>query len=142
MDDRIKVLFHNKDAAGVNYFRTNTPAIQLERDHSDKFHVEINSDLDFNDPTVVEYLKSFHIINYHRQLVGGVDNMIRLKNELSAAGVILVMDIDDYWHLDKTHPFYRASIDQKLHQDIVDNIKIVGTEVICVQGCDINEDPS
>ena len=124
MDDRIKVLFHNKDAAGVNYFRTNTPAIQLERDHSDKFHVEINSDLDFNDPTVVEYLKSFHIINYHRQLVGGVDNMIRLKNELSAAGVILVMDIDDYWHLDKTHPFYRASIDQKLHQDIVDNIKI------------------
>jgi len=124
MDDRIKILFHNKDAAGVNYFRTNTPAIQLERDHSDKFHVEINSDLDFNDPNVVEYLKGFHIINYHRQLIGGVDNMIKLKNELSAAGVIMVMDIDDYWHLDKTHPFYRASIDQKLHQDIVDNIKL------------------
>ena len=46
MDDRIKILFHNRDAAGVNYFRTNTPAVQLERDHSDKFHVEINSDLD------------------------------------------------------------------------------------------------
>jgi glycosyltransferase involved in cell wall biosynthesis len=124
MDDRIKILFHNKDAAGVNYFRTNTPAVQLERDHSDKFQVEINSDLDFNDPSAVEYLKSFHIINYHRQLIGGVDNMIRLKNELNAAGVTLIMDIDDYWHLDKTHPFYRASIDQKLHQDIVDNLKL------------------
>lgn len=124
MDDRIKILFHNKDAAGVNYFRTNTPAVQLERDHSDKFHVEINSDLNFNDPNTIEYLKGFHIIHYHRQLVGGLQNAIQIKNVLSEAGVTLIMDIDDYWHLDKTHPFYRASVDQKLYQDIIDNIKL------------------
>ena len=124
MDDRIKILFHNKDGAGVNYFRTNTPAVQLEKDHSDKFHVEINSDLDFNDPKTIEYLKSFHIIHYHRQLVGGIQNAIQIKNVLSEAGVTMVMDIDDYWHLDKTHPFYRASIDQKLYQDIIDNMKL------------------
>lgn len=124
MDDRIKILFHNRDGAGVNYFRTNTPAVQLERDHSDKFYVEINSELDFNDQSTIEYLKSFHIIHYHRQLVSGIPNMIKLKNVLSEAGVTLVMDIDDYWKLDKTHPFYRASIEQKLDEEIIDNMKL------------------
>lgn len=124
MEDRIKVLFHNRDSAGVNYFRTQTPAVQLERDHSDKFYVEINPDLDFNDPKTIEYLKSFDIINYHRTLINGVPNMLKLANELKQAGVTLVMDIDDYWLLDRSHPFYRTSLDQKLHFDIIDNLKI------------------
>lgn len=124
MEDRIKILFHNRDAAGVNYFRTQTPAIQLERDHSDKFYVEINPDLDFNDPKTIEYLKTFNVINYHRTLVNGVPNMLKLANELKKAGVTLVMDIDDYWILDKSHPFYSISVDQKLHLDILDNLRI------------------
>lgn len=124
MDDRIKILFHNRDGAGVNYFRTNTPAVQLERDHSDKFKVEINSELDFNDPNTIEYLKGFHIIHYHRQLISGINNMIKLKNTLKEAGVILIVDVDDYWHLDKTHPFYLMSKEQKLHEEIIDNLKL------------------
>lgn len=123
-DDRIKILFHNRDAAGVNYFRTNTPAVQLERDHSDKFNVEINSELNFNDPATIEYLKGFHIIHYHRQLISGSVNVVQLKNVLKEAGVTLVMDIDDYWMLDKTHPFYRASLDQRMHEEIIDNLKL------------------
>ena len=124
MDDRIRVLFHNKDVAGVNHYRTNTPAVQLERDHSDKFHVDINSDLNFDDPNTIEYLKSFHIINYHRQLISGTQNMIKLKNILKEAGVILIVDIDDYWYLDKSHPFYATARQQKMHEEIIDNIKL------------------
>jgi len=124
MEDKIKVLFHNRDAAGVNYFRTQTPAMELERYHSDEFRVEINADLDFNQPETVEYLKTFHIIHYHRQLVPGTPNAIRLANELKAAGVILVMDIDDYWHLDKSHPYYSISRERKLYEEIVDNLKL------------------
>lgn len=123
-DDRIKILFYNKDVAGVNYFRTNTPAVQLERDHSDKFNVEINSDINFSDPNSIDYLKSFHIIHYHRQLVSGTQNMIKLKNMLKEAGVILIVDIDDFWHLDKNHPFYGESVRQKMHEEIIDNLKI------------------
>lgn len=124
MEDRIKVLFHNKDTAGVNYYRTQTPAIQLERDHSDKFHVDINPELDFNDPKTIEYLKSFDIINYHRSLIHGTHNMLKLANELKKAGVVLVMDIDDYWTLDKSHPFYNISMQQQLYLEIIDNLKI------------------
>ena len=42
---KIKILFFNRDAAGVNYYRTLTPAQQLERDHDDDFQVEINPDI-------------------------------------------------------------------------------------------------
>lgn len=124
MEDKIKILFFNADASGVNYYRTNTPAIQLQRDHSDKFYVDITNELDFNDPKTIDYLKSFHIIHYHRQIVDGADNMLRLKNELSNAGVIMVMDIDDYWYLDKTHPYYASALKDKMHENIIDNLKI------------------
>ena len=122
MEDKIKVLFHNRDAAGVNYFRTQTPAMELERYHSDKFRVEINGELDFNKPETIEYLKSFHIIHYHRQLIAGTPNALKLANDLKRAGVILVMDIDDYWHLDKSHPYYSISREKKLYEEIMDNI--------------------
>jgi hypothetical protein len=41
MSDKKRILFYNLDASGVNYFRTETPAIQLNKDHSDDFFVEI-----------------------------------------------------------------------------------------------------
>ena len=124
MEDKIKVLFHNRDAAGVNYFRTQTPAMELERYHSDKFRVEINGELDFNKPETIEYLKSFHIIHYHRQLIAGTPNALKLANDLKRAGVILVMDIDDYWHLDKSHPYYSISREKKLYEEIMDNVML------------------
>ena len=124
MTDKIKVLFFNRDVAGVNYFRTSTPAQQLERDHSDKFRVEINPDLDLTKPETIEYLKSFHIIHYHRQLAGDTNQEIQLANLLREAGVTLVCDIDDYWELDKTHPFYILSRDQKMNERIIDSLKI------------------
>lgn len=124
MDGKIKILFYNLDSAGVNYFRTQTPAMELERNHSDEFHVEINSQIDFNDPSYVEYLKSFHIIHYHRQLVPDPKIMVNLAAELKKSGTILILDIDDYWMLHPKHPFYSMSKDQKLHEPIIENLKI------------------
>jgi len=124
MDGKIRVLFHNLDGAGVNYFRTLTPAMELERNHSDQFYVEINPTLDFNDPTIIEYLKSFHIIHYHRQFVNDTRQMISLASELRKSGTILIVDIDDYWKLHKKHPYYQMSIENNLAVPILDNLKI------------------
>lgn len=120
----IKILFYNRDGAGVNYYRTLTPAMELERNHSDKFHVEINPEIDFNNPKISDYLKTFDIIHYHRQLHPNTSMMIKLAKELKDSGVKLVVDIDDYWNLDKTHPFYSLSKEKKLHLEIIDNLKI------------------
>lgn len=124
MDGKIRILFYNLDGAGVNYFRTQTPAQELERNHSDEFYVEINPQLDFNDPNIVEYLKSFHIIHYHRQFLSDTAQMLKLAEELRKSGTVLIADIDDFWKLHKLHPFYNMSQEKKLHVPIVENLKI------------------
>lgn len=124
MDGKIKVLFYNLDGAGVNYFRTQTPAMELEKYHSDDFHVEINNQIDFNDSEFIEYLKSFHIIHYHRQLVPDPKMMYNVAKELKKSGTILILDIDDYWHLHKKHPFYGMSVEKKMYEPIIENLKI------------------
>lgn len=124
MEEKIRILFHTLDTAGVNYFRTQTPAIELEKNHSDEFYVEINSQINFNDPNIIDYLKSFNIIHYHRQLVGDIKKMITLSNELKKSGTILIMDIDDYWNLNKQHPLYSLNIERKLYLPIIENLKI------------------
>jgi glycosyltransferase involved in cell wall biosynthesis len=124
MDGKIRILFYNLDGAGVNYFRTQTPAMELERNHSDRFHVEINPQIDFNDPSFVDYLKTFHIIHYHRQFLGDTQQMLRLAEELKKAGTTLIVDIDDYWELHKDHPFYVMSKERQMHIPIQENLKI------------------
>jgi len=124
MDGKIRILFYNLDGAGVNYFRTQTPAQELERNHSDEFYVEINPQLDFNDPKIIEYLKSFHIIHYHRQFLGETTQMLKLAEELRKSGTILIVDIDDYWKLHRLHPFYAMSLEKKLYVPIIENLKI------------------
>ena len=125
MEDKIKVLFYNLDGAGVNYFRTQTPAMELEKNHSDKFHVEINPQIDFNKPEeTLEYLKSFHIIHYHRQFLPDSRQMFKLAQDLRNSGTVLVLDIDDYWYLHPKHPYYQIAKDKKMHIPIMENLKI------------------
>jgi len=124
MEGKIRVLFHNLDGAGVNYFRTQTPAMELERNHSDEFHVEINPQIDFNDPGTLDYLKSFHIIHYHRQFMQNPADMHKLSQELTKSGTILILDIDDYWYLHPKHPFYNVAVQNKMHEPIMQNLKI------------------
>jgi glycosyltransferase involved in cell wall biosynthesis len=122
--ERKKILFFNKDGAGVNYFRTQTPAIELERNHSNDFEVEINSNVNFNNiDEAVSYLKSFDIIHYHRQLFPDLKLLNKYRKELKDSGTLLIMDIDDYWFLDKTHPMYFSSIERGLHNFILANIE-------------------
>lgn len=124
MDTQIRILFYNLDGAGVNYFRTQTPAMELERNHSDKFYVEINPQIDFNDPGFIDYLKTFHIIHYHRQFISDTPTMLKVAAELKKSGTILIVDIDDYWVLNKNHPFYHMSKEKQLHVPIIQNLKI------------------
>ncbi|MFW5847911.1 MAG: glycosyltransferase [bacterium] len=115
--EKIKVLFTSTDRAGVHYWRILNPALQLNTSHNDKFHVEINQEVDPND---MEYLKQFQIIQFHRGF-GNLDTLKVLKKE----GVKLVMDIDDYWELDKTHPYYVIAQRENLAEYVINNIKEV-----------------
>lgn len=124
MERKINILFYNLDGAGVNYYRTLTPAIELDGKYPEEFTTEINSKINFDAPETLEYLKSFDIIHYHRQLIPDDSKMLILSKELKEAGTVLVMDIDDYWFLNKKHPLYDMSVENKGHVSILNNIKI------------------
>jgi glycosyltransferase involved in cell wall biosynthesis len=98
--------------------------MEIERNHSDEFHVEINPQIDFNDPNIIDYLKTFHIIHYHRQFLSDTKKMLQLATELRKFGTILIADIDDYWNLHKKHPFYAMAQERKMHIPIMENLKI------------------
>ena len=122
---KIKILFFNRDAAGVNYYRTLTPAQQLERDHNEDFDVEINPDVDLSDINkAFEYLKDFQIIHYHRSLLNDINKSAQLVSKLKKNGTIMIVDVDDYWLLHHTHPFYQQSKESKMHFEIIDNLKM------------------
>lgn len=122
---KIKILFFNRDAAGVNYYRTLTPAQQMNRDHSDDFDVEINPDIDMSDSAkAFEYLKQFDIIHYHRSLMVDATKAAQLIAKLKKNGTTLIVDIDDYWLLHESHPFYAQSKQSKLHLEVIDNLKM------------------
>lgn len=124
MSDKIRILYYTMDEAGVAYFRIVSPATQLDKDHSDKFYVEINNQLDFNNPETIDYLKSFDIIHYHRQLHPDVNKMKILAKELKDANVKLVIDLDDFWELNIKHPMYHVVKEHKMDLQIKENIKI------------------
>lgn len=122
--NKIKILFFNKNTSGVNYFRTLTPAIHLDKNYQDEFEVHINNDFDPLSDEGFDYLKSFDIIHYHTSLSMVTPMMVKLSNRLKDANVKLIMDIDDYWELDRNHPKYNISKEKKSKDVIITNLKI------------------
>lgn len=121
--DKIKILFFNRDKGGVNYFRTETPAIQLKNDHSDLFDITIKSKISSNDMDgIFEEFKGYDIIHYHRSLLSNEVTNLELIRRLKEINTKLIVDVDDYWVLDKIHPMYQYSLDTKLKELTLQNL--------------------
>src|ERR1035437_377656 len=118
---KIRILAIASDLAGVGAWRSIWPTRKIdEMCSSDKFYVEISATPDFND---VEYFKKFDIIHFHRQL-GPYEIMDEFFKKLKDAGVILVMDLDDYWCPPETHPMYGIALKEKLAEKITKTLKM------------------
>lgn len=109
------------DVAGVFYYRTQLPAIELDKNHSSDFEVDVRQEINWNDD---EYLKTLDIIHFHRTLIHDYSMMEILVQKLKGFGITLVMDIDDFWTLQPTHPLYHMSIQEKLAEKVINNLKL------------------
>jgi glycosyltransferase involved in cell wall biosynthesis len=116
-----KILFLNYDLAGVFYYRTQLPAVELDKNHSSDFEVDVRQEIDWNDD---EYLKSLDIIHFHRTLIHDDSQMERLVAKLKSFGITLVMDIDDFWRLQPTHPLYYMSLKENLAEKTISTLKL------------------
>jgi glycosyltransferase involved in cell wall biosynthesis len=111
---KIKLLIVPSDGQGVGHFRSIWPAQAISKYHSNEFDVEINLHPNFDN---IEYFKQFDIIHYHRHF-GPHERMDSLFAELRSAGVVLIMDIDDFWEPATTHPLFEIVRKEGLTQKI------------------------
>jgi hypothetical protein len=100
--------------SGVSFHRLFNPLIYLPKDYAMMTDVLTEEELE----------KGYDIVFINRYIVGKeVDELVRLREKY---GFKLVVDIDDYWHLDAWHILYGKYPTQK----VIDHIKIADL-VIC-----------
>jgi len=117
---KIRILMSPSDLQGVGHFRSIWPAQSMEKHFSKEVEIEINHAININN---IEYLKGFDIIHFHRTL-GDYDGLLELSKKLHDAGVLLILDIDDYWEPPITHPLFEIVKRDKISEKIVSNLKL------------------
>tara|TARA_R110000796_G_scaffold58413_4_gene134846 strand:+ start:4771 stop:6009 length:1239 start_codon:yes stop_codon:yes gene_type:complete len=120
MSKKIKILVVPSDRTGVSYFRSTKPNLHLEKLYPDEFHVDVEYEPQLHDD---DWLKQYDLIHYHRTL-GNYEQMGGLLEKLKSLGIPTIMDLDDYWLPDMTHPAYHIVKNNNLDVKILDNLRI------------------
>ncbi len=120
---KIRVLCLPSDKTGVGKFRSIDPHIMLQNLYPDDFHVDIDYEPKVND---INYWKNYDIVHFHRTIGHEYENSVSLINKLNSIGIITIMDLDDYWLPTKDHPVHQMVLQSKLHEKIMNNLKVAG----------------
>ena len=118
---KIKVLVLPSDTTGVGKFRSVDPHVMLQNMYPDDFHVDIDYQPRIND---VNYWKQYQIVHIHRNIGNSYDQTPSLINFLKSIGIIVVVDLDDYWLPGKEHPIHTLIVQDKIHEKIMANLKV------------------
>jgi glycosyltransferase involved in cell wall biosynthesis len=118
---KINVLVLPSDKSGVGKFRSVDPHVMLQNMYPDDFHIDIDYE-----PKVMDqnYWKKYQIVHVHRNIGQTYEETPKLIEWLKLNGIIVIVDIDDYWLPTKEHPIHQLIIQNKVHQKIMDNLKV------------------
>jgi glycosyltransferase involved in cell wall biosynthesis len=120
MKEKINVLVLPSDKTGVGKFRSLDPHIFLQNLYPDDFHVDIDYEPRISDPN---YWKKYQIVHVHRNIGSNYDNTPAIIRNLKSMGIVVIVDIDDYWLPTKEHPIHQIIVQQKINEKIVANLK-------------------
>lgn len=118
---KINVLVLPSDKSGVGKFRSVDPHVMLQNMYPDDFHIDIDYEPKIND---VNYWKKYQIVHVHRNIGQAYEQTPSLIEWLKLNGVIVIVDIDDYWLPTKEHPIHQLIIQNKVHEKIMNNLKV------------------
>jgi glycosyltransferase involved in cell wall biosynthesis len=118
---KINVLVLPSDKSGVGKFRSVDPHVMLQNMYPDEFHVDIDYEPNIRD---INYWKKYQIVHVHRNIGQTYEETPNLIEWLKLNGIIVIVDIDDYWLPTKEHPIHQLIIQNKVHQKIIDNLKV------------------
>jgi len=118
---KINVLVLPSDKSGVGKFRSVDPHVMLQNMYPDDFHIDIDYD-----PKVMDqnYWKKYQIVHVHRNIGQTYEETPKLIEWLKSNGIIVIVDIDDYWLPTKEHPIHQLIIQNKIHEKIMNNLKV------------------
>ena len=117
---KINVLVLPSDKSGVGRYRSVDPHIKLQNLYPEDFHVDIDYEPKLND---INYWKKYQIVHFHRSF-GDIEQCPQIIKSLKSLGIVIIADIDDYWLPTKEHPIHQLIIENKLHQKIVEVLKV------------------
>ena len=118
--EKINVLVLPSDKSGVGKFRSVDPHVMLQNMYPDNFHVDIDYEPKIRD---INYWKKYQIVHVHRNIGQTYEETPKIIEWLKLNGIIVIVDIDDYWLPTKEHPIHQLILQNKVHQKIVDNLK-------------------
>lgn len=104
MSNKKRILCIPSDTHGVGKYRILDPYKHLSEKYGDQFHVDIsfdvpNMDSAFNNYDAVVLHTFIHKTSHEQNL----ERMEWLKKQ----GIKVIVDIDDHWIVDKSHPMYQ-----------------------------------
>jgi len=120
MKEKINVLVLPSDKTGVGKFRSVDPHVFLQNLYPDDFHVDIDYEPKINN---IEYWKKYQIIHAHRTIGQDYNIAPQLIEWLKSMGIIVIVDLDDYWLPTKEHPIHNIIVKHKIDEKIKANLK-------------------
>lgn len=121
MSKKIKMLVIPSDASGVGYFRSIWPHQYIQEHYSDEFDIDIIYLKDINRANLIDFLRQYDIIHFHKQLDRDGD----ILNTIKFLEIPVILDIDDHYKLGPDHPMFISSQRENWAQPIVEHIKKV-----------------
>jgi glycosyltransferase involved in cell wall biosynthesis len=118
---KIRVLVAPSDTTGVGKFRSVDPHVMLQNMYPDDFHVDIDYQPQINN---VNYWKQYQIVHIHRNIGHTYEQTPTLINFLKSLGIVVIVDLDDYWLPGKEHPIHSLIVQDKIHEKIMANLKV------------------
>jgi glycosyltransferase involved in cell wall biosynthesis len=121
MKEKINVLVLTSDKTGVGKFRSVDPHVFLQNLYPDDFHVDIDYEPQINN---INYWKKYQIIHAHRTIGQDYNMAPNLIEWLKSLGIIVIVDLDDYWLPTKEHPIHSLIVQNKIDEKIKANLKV------------------
>jgi glycosyltransferase involved in cell wall biosynthesis len=121
MKEKINVLVLPSDKTGVGKFRSVDPHVFLQNLYPDDFHIDIDYEPQINN---IEYWKKYQIIHAHRTIGQDYNMAPQIIEWLKSIGIVVIVDLDDYWLPTKEHPIHNIIVQHKIDIKIKANLKV------------------
>jgi glycosyltransferase involved in cell wall biosynthesis len=121
MKEKINVLVLPSDKTGVGKFRSVDPHVFLQNLYPDDFHVDIDYEPQINN---IEYWKKYQIVHAHRTIGQDYNIAPQLIEWLKSLGIVVIIDLDDYWLPTVEHPIHSIIVQHKIDEKIKNNLRV------------------